>query len=211
MGQLIDLYCERLGPGLLTEPLNALTNLAFLVAAWVSWDLARRRGALGGSTAVLLALMVSVGIGSALFHTFATTWARVLDVVPILIFQLFFLWLYLKRVLSANSSYSAMAVAGFLIAALVGRLFPTVLNGSVTYLPALALLIGLGAYHYKAQKEDRLALIAAAGALMLSLVFRSMDQAVCPYIPLGTHFLWHVLNGVVLYLAFRGLVSNWRR
>jgi hypothetical protein len=25
----IDAYCERLGPGLWAEPLNALTNLAF--------------------------------------------------------------------------------------------------------------------------------------------------------------------------------------
>ena len=31
---VLDLYCERLGPGLLAEPLNAVTNGAFLVAAW---------------------------------------------------------------------------------------------------------------------------------------------------------------------------------
>jgi hypothetical protein len=29
----IDAYCERLGPGLWAEPLNAVTNLAFIVAA----------------------------------------------------------------------------------------------------------------------------------------------------------------------------------
>jgi len=40
---MIDLYCERLGPGLWAELLNALTNLGFLVAALASWQLARRR------------------------------------------------------------------------------------------------------------------------------------------------------------------------
>ena len=29
----IDAYCERLGPGFWAEPLNAWTNLAFLLAA----------------------------------------------------------------------------------------------------------------------------------------------------------------------------------
>jgi len=29
----IDAYCERLGPGLLAEPLNALSNAAFFIAA----------------------------------------------------------------------------------------------------------------------------------------------------------------------------------
>lgn len=29
MNEFIDIYCERLGPGLWAEPLNALTNAAF--------------------------------------------------------------------------------------------------------------------------------------------------------------------------------------
>ncbi len=32
MDRAIDLYCERLGPGLWAEPLNAVTNLAFILA-----------------------------------------------------------------------------------------------------------------------------------------------------------------------------------
>jgi hypothetical protein len=30
---MIDAYCERIGPGLLAEPLNALPNASFLIAA----------------------------------------------------------------------------------------------------------------------------------------------------------------------------------
>jgi hypothetical protein len=29
----MDVYCERTGPGLLAEPLNAVTNASFLIAA----------------------------------------------------------------------------------------------------------------------------------------------------------------------------------
>ena len=40
----IDGYCERLGPGFWAEPLNALTNLAFLIAALVMWRRTRGQG-----------------------------------------------------------------------------------------------------------------------------------------------------------------------
>lgn len=33
----IDAYCERIDPGFWSEPINALTNLAFLVAALWVW------------------------------------------------------------------------------------------------------------------------------------------------------------------------------
>ena len=33
----IDAYCERLSAAYWAEPVNAVTNLAFLLAAWVMW------------------------------------------------------------------------------------------------------------------------------------------------------------------------------
>ena len=58
-------YCERCGPGLLAEPINASTNLSFLIAAWAAWFLARRANALHAGTWGLIALSVAIGIGSA--------------------------------------------------------------------------------------------------------------------------------------------------
>ena len=45
----------------------------------------------------------------------------------------------------------------------------------------------------------------AAAAFCLALFFRTIDLWVCPSWPLGTHFLWHLFNGSVVYLAMRGL------
>ena len=40
----IDIYCERLGPGFWAEPLNATSNLAFIVSATLlAWGLHRER------------------------------------------------------------------------------------------------------------------------------------------------------------------------
>jgi len=95
------LYCERVGPSLLAEPLNAVTNIAFLCAAWAAWSLARRRAqSVRADIWILIALSIVIGIGSALFHVFAAGWARILDEVPILLFQLWYLWLYVRRIMA---------------------------------------------------------------------------------------------------------------
>ena len=156
----------------------------------------------------MIFLAVSIGIGSTLFHTFATEWARVLDVVSIVLFQLLFVWLYTRQVIGSRATLAGGSVVIFLVAALAGRQFPWVLNRSLMYAPAFLLLVGLGLYHLEKQKPGRLLLVAAAGVFALSVLFRSIDLAVCPYFPIGTHFLWHSLNGVVCYLSMRVLILN---
>jgi hypothetical protein len=65
----IDAYCERMGPGLWGEPLNALTNLAFLVAAVIcALRLDAPRPPMGMA---LVATLAAIGVASGLFHTFA--------------------------------------------------------------------------------------------------------------------------------------------
>ncbi len=82
----MDAYCERLGMGILAEPLNAFPNVSFLLAAWAAWVLAGRVGALSVGVRVLIALGASVGVGSILWHTIPTMFTLLLDIVPILIF-----------------------------------------------------------------------------------------------------------------------------
>lgn len=205
---MIDLYCERLGPGFWAEPVNALTNLAFFVSAWSIWTLTRKLGLLNPSTILLISLTAVIGIGSGVFHTFATGWARVLDVVPILVFQLTYLWLYLRDIVIMRSTYAIALVMLYVTAALFGRQFPQVLNGSLTYMPALLLLIMIGIYHLKHQSLERILVLAAAGVFLASLFFRSIDNRICDTFPIGTHFLWHLLNSLILYLLGRAYLFN---
>ena len=65
-------YCERLGPGLWAEPVNALTNAAFLMAAAVTW----RRWPDEPLCRALSAILGVIGLGSFLFHTFAFSMAK---------------------------------------------------------------------------------------------------------------------------------------
>ena len=130
---MIDLYCERIGPGLLAEPLNAATNGFFVIAAWWCWRSARastRRDVM-----VLAVTMFAIGIGSGLFHTFATPWAELLDVIPLLFFQLAYLWLHLRRVAMLERVTAASLSCVFAAAIAICAMYPQTLNGSLAYTP----------------------------------------------------------------------------
>jgi hypothetical protein len=209
MNDYIDLYCERLIPGLWSEPLNAISNVSFFIAAWAIWQVARRQQKILSGIWILIALATSIGIGSFLFHTFATQWANLLDVISILLFQLCFIWLYSRRVVRMNQGYAGVLLAGFFFVSDVSKQFTTLLNGSLSYAPAFLVLLGFGLYHYRQQKREPFILLAATGVFLLALAFRTLDREICPLFLTGTHFLWHLCNGVVLYLSARSLILNW--
>lgn len=203
---MIDLYCERLGPGLLAEPLNTASNLAFFVAAVMAWRLARRLQALEPGITVLIALAVCVGTGSALFHTFATRWAQVLDVVPVLLFQVVFLGLYLRRSVRLSPAVSRILTAAFLAVCLLMLKAPPYLNGSLLYVPSLVVLSGLAIFHLRSHQPGPWLLAWASLVFGVSLGFRTLDLVLCPHVPRGTHDLWHLLNGCLLYLVMKTVI-----
>lgn len=209
--QTIDLYCERTGPEFWSEPVNAATNLLFLVAAWAAWRYAKRLGGTAcPSVVILIALLASIGIGSGLFHTFATGWAMVLDVVPILLFELVYLWAYYRRVAGWKPVWVWAILGVFIAASLFAGQFRAYLNGSLSYAPSFIVLLATGIYHHLAKRRARGVLTAAALLFLVSLSFRTLDTYVCGAVPLGTHFLWHTFNASVLYLLMRALLANVR-
>lgn len=107
----IDGYCERTDATLWSEPVNAVTNVSFVVAAILTWRMAR----------------------------------------------------------AAGDRPAQVPVAILLLAAVLAR-------------------------------EDRRtarAMVVIAAVFVVSLGLRTVDGRLCATLPLGTHFGWHVLNGVV--------------
>lgn len=195
----IDGYCERLGPGLLAEPVNLLTNAAFLIAAAVMW---RRTGPARDALAVaLITVLAAIGIGSALFHSLATRWAALADVLPILIFILIYLYASNRDFLRLGRGWSLALTAAFLpYAAALAPLFGMIpgLGGSASYAPVALLILIYAAILWRRAPATARGLSLGAGLLILSLGFRTLDAPICMALPLGTHFLWHILNGIML-------------
>ena len=209
MNEYIDIYCERLNPGLWAEPLNAVTNASFIIAGIFALMLARQERALNWRSGSLIALIFAIGIGSTLFHTFATFWAMLSDVLPILFFQIVFIALYTNQIIRMHWAKTIGLLALFFIAMQGAMQLPREwLNGSLEYAPALLFVAGLGLYQLKNGVRERYGLLLAAGIFVISVTFRSIDMALCETWPRGTHFLWHSLNGVVLYLSARSYILN---
>ena len=206
----VNSYCERTGPEYWSEPLNALSNAAFIAAAWVSWRAARRVGDPG---AALLALIVAaIGVGSFLFHTHAQVWAMVADVVPIQAFILAYIGLATVRLFGFPWWGGVLAAAAFIpasvfLARAIAAAFGP-LNGSVGYLPVPILILAYAlALRLRAPEAAR-GLAIGAAILALSLVFRTIDQAACATLSVGTHFLWHLLNGIMFGWMILVLVNH---
>lgn len=205
-----DLYCERITPQFWAEPANALSNLAFLVAAFAAFQLWQREGKGDRPILALIVVVAAVGLGSFAFHTLATRGAMLLDVTPIGIFIYGYFLLALRRFLLLSWPAALVNLTAFIavsvgLATLVPR---EVLNGSVGYFPALAALIVLGSM-LRAHAAGR-AMLIAAGLFVVSLIFRIVDLDICPSWPLGTHFLWHLFNAAVLYVVLRGAIAERR-
>ncbi|RUS63514.1 hypothetical protein EGN72_03915 [Pseudorhodobacter sp. E13] len=209
----VDIYCERLGPGFWAEPVNALSNLAFLAAAlWAGLE-ARKRGA----DAVIWALIGMaglIGVGSFLFHTFANTWSEYADTIPIWSFVAAFVFVSMHRiggVKPGKIGTIALGVAAIVVVTMLASgegeaAAPGILNGSEQYAPALIALVVFSVLSRRRAHPMWPWIWAATGTFMLSLLFRTLDMAVCDSLPMGSHFMWHLLNGVMIALLLQMLL-----
>jgi hypothetical protein len=82
--------------------------------------------------------------------------------------------------------------------------FHQLLNGSLFYIPSLIAILVLGfIWSQRASEEPDLLLIAGL-CFTLAIMARSLDWHVnCS---VGSHFIWHLMNGVVVYLALRSWI-----
>lgn len=197
--QYIDGYCERLAPGVTGEPLNALSNLAFLLAAYVMWR--RVRGENLPIALVLVLMLAAIGAGSLLFHTFATRWAALADIAPIGAFSLFYIYVANHSYLKFGALASLVGVALYLpFSVLVTMLLANVPFVSISsfYWP-LTILIFVYAFVLRGKSRQTADGLALGGAILaLSLIFRSLDHIACERWIYGTHFVWHLLNAIML-------------
>ena len=206
----IDIYCERVGSGVWDEPLNAISNISFFIAAWFAWRLAQGKSFdAAKEVKVLSVLMAVIGIGSLLFHTLALRWTLYADVIPISLYQAVFLFFYLRKISELSYVVITLILSLFLVSHLTIGVLPIhLLNGSITYSPALIFLLGIGYYHLYSKKQFAWGLLIASMIFAISLAFRSIDLNVCESLSIGTHSLWHLLNGLVLYLTVSAYVLN---
>ena len=196
----IDIYCERTDFTYWSEPVNAVTNAAFLIAAFIMWR--RLQGTNLPLANLLVAILTAIGIGSFLFHTHATGWAATADVVPIGLFILAYLFAVGLHFLDLRWGWAlALTLAFIPYAALLVPLLDRLpfFNISNFYWTVPILLFAFAPIVARRGSRGTAWGMALGGLILcLSITLRSIDMPICETLPLGTHFLWHCLNGVML-------------
>ncbi|WP_072396741.1 ceramidase domain-containing protein [Hyphomicrobium sp. CS1GBMeth3] len=231
LSEKLFFYCERgQDPAFWAEPLNAVSNAAFLIAALVAAALylAEPAGRRSIAAAFLIALTFVIGIGSFLFHTYATRWASLADTIPIALFMLAYVAFALRRFLGFNWVLVAIGLAAFFVSFRYagsvqcdyGKLLPITalrgarcMNGTVAYAPAFVALIGTGFALVALRHPAGRLLVLASGVFLVSMTFRTLDIEWCDLTRIahrvcGTHFLWHILNGLTLYILLRAAIRH---
>ena len=228
-------YCERgQSAAFWAEPLNALSNIAFLLAGVAAAiELIRGPGIRARPIAALLVLLVlTIGAGSFLFHTFATRWSSLADVAPIGLFMLTYFIFVLRMFIGLPWPMVAAGVAAFIYAfsaagavqcqpgvlSIAAYAHGPCLNGSVGYLPALVAMLGTAGVLAATGHPAWRYLAPGSLVFLASLAMRTFDLELCPQTMLlgqlrGTHALWHILNAVTLYLLLRAAIrhARWAR
>lgn len=211
----LDSYCERAGdPSIWAEPLNAATNLFFIWFAFKSFQLIRKMPDTSfrrtGDIWALTFAMFTIGIGSGLWHTYARQWSVMADVIPIGIFINLYIFSLFMRLAGFRFWQAGLAWAMFQGLSIAAELYlpRDFLNGSVMYLPTLMVLGAAVGWLKWCERDSWNELGFIALMFVGSLIFRTMDLSVCDTFPVGTHFVWHMVNAVVLFRLVRLLVAN---
>jgi hypothetical protein len=173
---------------------------------------------------------IAIAIGSFLFHTMPSASTAAADTGPIGAFMLAYLVFAMRRFAGASWFFTAAAVAAFIGLAVmafnvqcwdgrIGFLLEDVpegararcLNGSLGYAPALLAMLAMGCWlEVRCHRAARL-ILAAAAIFIVSLTFRSLDHTMCSEWVMmghrmGTHFLWHLLNALTLFLLLAAAI-----
>ena len=218
----VDIYCERTGPGFWAEPFNAVSNAAFVAAAIWGAVSARRLEVRAFDAWLLIGLAGLIGLGSFTFHTFAQVWSGLADTIPIWSFVAAFVLIAMhrlggmawRRVAPWAVAIVALAIATVLFLAngeggtAAAPPAPDPLNGSGQYAPAVVALAAFAIFTRLRRHPAATWIAACLATFLVSLTFRTLDRDLCDTWSVGLHFIWHLMNGLMIGLLLQMLVRT---
>ena len=204
------LHAQRDPGGWLVEPYNAASAALFIVVAiyWltrVSW---RTQPFLTYAAWVLCI----GGIGGTLYHGLRTQVIfLVLDVLPIMILAISAVYWFVHRMATAPWMAPVYTIGGLAGVMLTVRLLRDVFAGDLRgpvvgygmlglYVTVPMLLFGV-----RSRFEQFHWVVLALISFVAGMTFRALDRS--GVLPMGTHFLWHILGAVMTHLL---ILYLWR-
>ena len=195
----MDFYCERTNNQIFDEPINAISNVFFIIVSISLFKILRKNQS-DKIYYVQPILIFFIGIGSFLFHLKPNLITLYLDIIPIFLFSLSFIFLFNRNVINISNLNSALLFILFLTLLLfiTPKLKYEILNGSEFYFANYFFLAMYTIWLYFKKSDFFQLLFLGFIFFNLSILLRSIDNHICNYLSIGTHFLWHFLNAYLL-------------
>ncbi|KKU75860.1 MAG: hypothetical protein UY01_C0002G0003 [Candidatus Nomurabacteria bacterium GW2011_GWB1_47_6] len=188
-------YCEHIMGHFLSQPLNAISNIAYFLAAFLSYIYLRQHTA--PKLYVLPILLGVVGIGSMWWHITNSSIGDILDTYSIALFASVTTLLFLTKI-TKSKIIAAVSFAALLSFVLMAERF-VALNGSLPYVVLLGGFLIAGKIYVKKFPSVKVVFISTSLTFLIAITLRSLDIFLCPILPFGTHFIWHILIAVFGY------------
>ena len=203
-----DCFCEAIHAGLVRQPANTWSSLAFVaVAVWVAFRqrtrVSGRPSPLPGAEGVLLAVsMLLVGLGSAFYHASLTFVGQVVDVSGMYFIATFILLHRLAPRWRLSASLSVLAFVGVNASLMAAQIaVPSLRRVAFGVLLASALVV-----EWRASRAGRPWLVLGAGLMVAAFAIWVLDLrriACAPESFLQGHALWHLLGAAAAMALFR--------
>lgn len=200
LGTLPDggtVYRETDTSRFIVEPWNAVSSLFILLPA-VYWAIKiRGRYKEYPFITFCIPLLFLGGLGSTLFHAFRSSrLLLLLDITPTAILTLALAIYFWVKVLP-RWWWAVPIIGGSLLARLWFYNLPTqagtnasyAISGSLIFIPTLLLL-------YQTRLAASQHIFTSLLFFCLALFFRYSDSIEQSFLPMGTHFLWHICTGI---------------
>jgi Ceramidase len=212
--------CEHIGQGLLAQPVNTLSSLAYVVAGIVLlWRALVARSSPRVVLAVYAVMVVAVGLGSIAFHGPMPSWghfAHDLSIAAVLSFVIGY------DVALVRGAGTRVALTGFGALLGVSAVVLAVSPDASTALDSVLVVAAVVAEVVVDRSPKRVAAahgpvrgrsfwIAGAAALAVGAVLNALgrtDAPLCePDSLVQLHALWHVLTALVLWMYGAGVLE----
>jgi hemolysin III len=203
------LYTETNPDQIIVEPWNAVSSL-FIVIPAIIWLIRIRKDYRNYAFMIYcIPLMILGGTGNTIFHAFRVSkFFLIMDVLPTALLSLsmgIYFWLKLLK-----NRWIVLILLFLSIASrfLFFRNLPPHVAINVSYAIS-GVFIGLPLILILFKTSwSNLRLVAVTIAIFtVALIFRETDTYPIPFLPMGTHFLWHVFSGVGAYFILAYLYS----
>ncbi len=198
-------YCEQGLINHLFEPLNTISNLFFVVSAVLLFFYFKKKKITDFKSKLFIGLILLIGMGSLIWHIVPMMATFFLDVIPIAMFLVVYLFFLLEKIV-ANKKIAMLVLGVYLLLVILGFIiFPTLFSSSGgIYILTLLFLGGTVIVSYF--KNILFKPVSVIFVLFLvAFIVRQVDLTVCPFFPLGTHFAWHTINAFIAYYGVKAL------